>query len=119
MEQALATTLTLGQNLNSRNQRIVQANGTTYIDPELFTLNNTVSTNLQPQNYASTGAHRRLLRRNWASISWDQLYLTGAVRADQSSTFPKEDRTNYYPKASLAWNAIRPARVRPWDRSAI
>ena len=37
---------------------------------------------------------------------WDQLYVTGAVRADQSSTFPKADRTNWYPKASVAWNVV-------------
>src|SRR4030095_2275442 len=39
---ALNTSLTLGQNLNSRDLRQVQAKGTTYIDPDLFTLNNTV-----------------------------------------------------------------------------
>ena len=106
---AFATTFTLGQNLNSRNQRIVQANGTTFIDPELFTLNNTVSTNLQPQNYASTVRIAGYFAQLGVD-AWDRLYLTAAVRADQSSTFPKEDRTNYYPKASLAWNAIGGSR---------
>jgi TonB-linked SusC/RagA family outer membrane protein len=107
--QALATTLTLGQNLNSRNQRIVQANGTTFIDPELFTLNNTVSTNLQPQNYESTVRIAGYFGQLGVDL-WDRLYLTGALRADQSSTFPKANRTNYYPKASLAWNAIGGSR---------
>ena len=50
---AFNTTLTLGQNLNSRDLRQVQAKGTTYIDPDLFTLNNTVNSNLQAQNYSS------------------------------------------------------------------
>ena len=102
---ALNTTLTLGQNLNSRDLRQVQANGTTFIDPHLFTLNNTVSTNLQPQNYNSLVRIAGYFGQLGVDL-WEQLYLTGALRADQSSTFPKADRTNYYPKASLAWNAI-------------
>jgi hypothetical protein len=60
---------------------------------------------MQAQNYSSlvrvAGYFAQAGRR-----SVDQLYLTAAVRADQSSTFPKADRTNYYPKASLAWNAF-------------
>jgi TonB-linked SusC/RagA family outer membrane protein len=106
---ALAASLTLGQNLNSRNQRIVQANGTTFIDPELFTLNNTVSTNLQPQNYQSTVRIAGYFGQVGADL-WDRLYLTAALRADQSSTFPKADRTNYYPKGSIAFNAIGGSR---------
>jgi TonB-linked SusC/RagA family outer membrane protein len=106
---ALSTTFTLGQNLNSRNQRIVQANGTTFIDPELFTLNNTVSTNLQPQSFQSTVRIAGYFGQLGVDV-WDRLYLTAALRADQSSTFPKADRTNYYPKGSLAWNAIGGSR---------
>jgi len=102
---ALNTTLTLGQNLNSRDLRQVQAKGTTYIDPDLFTLNNTVSSNLQPQNYSSLVRVAGYFAQAGIDL-WDQLFLTGAVRADQSSTFPKANRTNYYPKASLAWNTI-------------
>ena len=101
----LATTLTLGQNLNSRDLRQVQAKGTTYIDPDLFTLNNTVSSNLQPQNYSSLVRVAGYFAQAGVDL-WEQLYLTAAIRADQSSTFPKADRTNYYPKASLAWNAF-------------
>ena len=99
------TTLTLGQNLNSRDLRQIQAKGTTYIDPKLFTLNNTVSSNLQPQNYSSLVRVAGYFAQAGVDL-WNQLYLTAAVRADQSSTFPKADRTNYYPKASLAWNAF-------------
>jgi TonB-linked SusC/RagA family outer membrane protein len=102
---ALNTSLTLGQNLNSRDLRQVQAKGTTYIDPDLFTLNNTVNSNLQAQNFTSLVRVAGYFAQAGVDL-WDQLYLTAAVRADQSSTFPKADRTNWYPKASLAWNAF-------------
>jgi TonB-linked SusC/RagA family outer membrane protein len=102
---AFNTTFTLGQNLNSRDLRQVQAKGTTYIDPDLFTLNNTVNSNMQAQNYSSLVRVAGYFAQAGVDL-WDQLYLTAAVRADQSSTFPKADRTNYYPKASLAWNAF-------------
>ena len=102
---ALNTSLTLGQNLNSRDLRQVQAKGTTYIDPDLFTLNNTVNSNLQAQNYTSLVRVAGYFAQAGVDL-WDQLFLTAAIRADQSSTFPKADRTNWYPKASLAWNAF-------------
>jgi len=102
---ALNTSLTLGQNVNSRDLRQVQAKGTTFIDPGLFTLNNTVNSNLQAQNYTSLVRVAGYFAQAGVDL-WDQLYLTAAVRADQSSTFPKADRTNWYPKASLAWNAF-------------
>src|SRR5574338_1112178 len=96
---ALNTSLTLGQNLNSRDLRQVQAKGTTYIDPTLFTLNNTVNSNLQSQNYSSLVRVAGYFAQGGVDL-WDQLFLTAAVRADQSSTFPTANRTNYYPKAS-------------------
>ena len=102
---ALNTTFTLGQNLNSRDLRQVLSKGTNYIDPDIFTLNNTVNSNLQAQNYQQLVRVAGYFAQAGIDL-WDQLYLTAAVRADQSSTFPKEDRTNYYPKASLAWNVI-------------
>ena len=102
---AFNTSLTLGQNLNSRDLREVQAKGTTYLDPNLFTLNNTVNSNLQAQNYTSLVRVAGYFAQAGVDL-WDQLYLTAAVRADQSSAFPAADRTNWYPKASIAWNAF-------------
>lgn len=99
------TTLTAGQNINSRDVTQVQAKGTTYISPELFTLNNTVSSNLQPQNFES----KTHIAGHFAQLQtdlWNQVFVTAGVRVDQSSTFPEANRTNYYPKASVAWNAL-------------
>jgi TonB-linked SusC/RagA family outer membrane protein len=98
------TSLTLGQNLNHQKLDINKSRGITFIDPSLNTLNNTVSTNLNPQNYFQIVRIAGYFAQ--AGVDWkDELFFTGAMRADQSSTFPTANRTNYYPKASLAWNA--------------
>jgi TonB-linked SusC/RagA family outer membrane protein len=102
----VSTTLTLGQNLNMQDVNQVQAKGTSYISPELFTLNNTVSSNLQPQNFQSKTRVAGYFAQAGVDL-WNSLFLTGGIRLDQSSTFPKADRTNTYPKFSAAWDASR------------
>lgn len=37
----------------------------------------------------------------------DKYFLTGSVRRDQSSRFTEENRTGYFPSASLGWNLGR------------
>ncbi|MEO7964176.1 MAG: SusC/RagA family TonB-linked outer membrane protein [Gemmatimonadaceae bacterium] len=100
-----ATTLTLGQNLNARELNWVQARGINFISPDLFNTNNTVQTNLAAQNFFQ----KTRIAGHFAQFQsdlWNKLYFTAGVRADQSSTFPKANRTNWYPKATLAWNVI-------------
>ncbi len=99
-------TLTLGQNLNMQKVNQIQAKGTTFISQELFTLNNTVTSNLQPQNYESKVNVAGYFAQAGADL-WNSLYLTAGVRLDQSSTFPEVNRNNYYPKFSAAWDASR------------
>ena len=100
---ALQGRLVVGQNLNSTEFRGLQVKGTGYISPELFTLNNIVSTNLQPQNYASKINIAGYFAQVEADL-WEQVYLSGGVRADQSSALSKKNRTSYFPKGSVAWN---------------
>ena len=97
------TSLTLGQNLNQRRVNQVQSKGTTFIDPALLTLNNTVSSNLQPQNFQSAVRIAGYFAQAGFDVT-DKLFLTAGVRFDQSSTFPTSNRTNTYPKVSAAWN---------------
>src|SRR6185436_3993591 len=85
---AMTTTLTLGQNLNSQKVSQLQSKGTTFISNELFTLNNTVPSNLQPQNFESTVHVAGYFAQGGLDL-WNSLYLTAGVRLDQSSTFPK------------------------------
>jgi hypothetical protein len=99
----ISQTITVGQNLNQRRVDQVLVKGTTFIDPSLFTLNNTVSSNLQPQNFQSVVRVAGYFAQTGVDIT-DKLFLTAGVRFDQSSTFPKTNRTNTYPKFSAAWN---------------
>jgi len=91
-----------GQNLNSTITRAVQVKGTGFIDPGLFTLNNMVATNLQPQNFEA----RQNIAGYFGSVEaylYDQLTLTGGLRADQSSALGPNNRTGYFPRAQAAW----------------
>lgn len=100
-----ASTLTLGQNLNARDLNWVQARGTNFISPDLFNTNNTVQTNLAAQNFFQKTRIAGYFAQ-FQQDMWNKVFFTAGIRADQSSTFPKANRTNWYPKATLAWNAI-------------
>ncbi len=94
---------TLGQNLNLRRFKILQVQGSGYADPTLLTLNNTIPSNLQPQNYESKINIAGYFGQLEADL-WNQVFLSGAVRADQASTYAPSKRTNYFPKVSAVWN---------------
>ncbi len=95
-------TLMLGHNLNSRDYRRLQATGVDMGIPGWNQLDNTVSTNL------TTNEYRYLIHTNaifaQATLDlFDQLYFTGALRNEGSSTFGKSQKQHWYPKASAAW----------------
>lgn len=93
----------VGQNLNSSRTRLQQNKGTGYIAPDLFTLNNIISTNISPQNFESQVNIAGYFVQSDLEF-YDQLYLSVGVRADQTSVLSKANRTAFFPKASLAWN---------------
>lgn len=93
----------LGQNLNLRRFKILQVVGSGYADPTLLTLNNTVPSNLQPQNFESKINIAGYFGQVEADL-WNQVFLSAAVRADQASTYAPAKRTNYFPKVSAVWN---------------
>ncbi|MBI3792874.1 MAG: SusC/RagA family TonB-linked outer membrane protein [Gemmatimonadetes bacterium] len=93
----------LGQNLNLRRFKILQVVGSGYADPTLLTLNNTIPSNLQPQNYESKINIAGYFGQVEADL-WNQVFLSAAVRADQASTYAPDKRTNYFPKVSAVWN---------------
>ncbi len=98
--------LTLGQNLNSRNYKQLQARGRGFIAPDLFQLANTISSNLLPLDYESL-VHLESYFGEAKADLFEQLFLTAGLRADASSTFGKSVRRNYFPKASAAWEFTR------------
>jgi TonB-linked SusC/RagA family outer membrane protein len=93
-------TFSLGQNLNEEYMRQVYVRGNTFIAPEPFKLENTVTRQLP-----SDREYRRRIAGHYAQAEVDyaqQLFLTGRVRVDGSSTFG-EDRFATYPGGQLAW----------------
>jgi TonB-linked SusC/RagA family outer membrane protein len=96
----IGTTITLGQNLNSRRQRLTSVLGTTLIAPQPLALQNTVSwtpfENRQLQHVESYFAQA-------TADLYEQLFLTLGIRNDGFSTFGASKRRHNFPKASLAW----------------
>ncbi|HYW50803.1 MAG TPA: TonB-dependent receptor, partial [Gemmatimonadaceae bacterium] len=97
------TRLVVGQNLNITRTRLQQNKGVGYIAPDLFTLNNIVSTNITPQNFDSQVNIAGYFAQTDFEF-WDQLYVAAGIRADQTSVLSKKNRTAFFPKASVAWN---------------
>jgi TonB-linked SusC/RagA family outer membrane protein len=96
------TSLTVGQNLNAKNFKQLQARGVDYISPDLFQLSNTIPSNMQPLDYESLVHLESYFFEGKADL-WNQLYFTLGTRNDASSTFGASARHNWFPKASAAW----------------
>jgi len=93
-------TFSVGQNLNEEYMRQVYVRGNTWLAPEPFKLENTLTRQLP-----SDREYRRRLAGHFAQAEVDfaeQVFLTGRARVDGSSTFG-EDRFALYPGAQLAW----------------
>ena len=96
-------TLTLGQNLNIKENRQISVVGRTLIAPRPYLLRNTVQrdqpidaiTNIRLESYFGQATFEL----------YDQLFLTAALRNDGSSTFSENNARSWFPKVSLAWNA--------------
>ncbi|HEX6941415.1 MAG TPA: SusC/RagA family TonB-linked outer membrane protein [Gemmatimonadaceae bacterium] len=105
------TSLTLGQNLNSRKFEQLQVRGRGFISPDLYQLSNTISSNLLPLDFESL-VHLESYFVEGKLDLWDQVYMTGGVRNDASSTFGTSVRRNWFPKASVAWEASKKLGIR-------
>lgn len=95
----------VGHNVNSRDSRDQLTNGTEIVAPNIYTLTNT-KTQVVENSILSQ-------RRLWGlfgelSIGYDDIvFLTLAGRNDWSSTLPVNNRSYFYPSASLAVNVSR------------
>jgi TonB-linked SusC/RagA family outer membrane protein len=102
--------LTLGQNLNARNYRTFSVVGRTLIAPQPFSIINTLSRD--PASDYQTQIHNESYFGQATLDLYNQLFLTGALRDDGSTTFGQKNRSSLFPKASVAWtftNAYKPA----------
>ena len=105
-------TVTLGQNLNSRNFRQLGNVGRTLITAKPFKVSNTVSRDIPSD--AQTIIHNEGYFGQATLDLYDQLYLTAALRNDGSSTFGVQNRRSWFPKGSLAWTFTKVTGERPW-----
>jgi TonB-linked SusC/RagA family outer membrane protein len=112
VNENLGGTFTLGQNLDTRNNRQLGGVGRTLIAPVPFRLSNTVTRDLPLDN--ETVIHDA----SWfgqATLDFrDQLHLTGALRNDGSSTFGRTNLRSWFPKASMAWEFTKATGQLSW-----
>ena len=97
----LAGTFTAGQNLNARNYRTFSVVGRQLIAPQPFAISNTLQRDV-PSDF-QTEIHNESYFGQATLDLYSQLFLTGALRNDGSSTFGKTTRRATFPKASAAW----------------
>jgi TonB-linked SusC/RagA family outer membrane protein len=110
LNENVAGTLTVGQNLNYRAFRTFSVVGRTLIAPEPFNILNTLTRD-PPSDYQTEIRGDSYFGQLTVDL-YDQLFLTGALRYDGSSTFDEDNRYAAFPKASAAWtftNMYNPA----------
>jgi TonB-linked SusC/RagA family outer membrane protein len=98
-----AGSLTIGQNINSRNFQQVRVQGITLVAPQPFNLLNTI--NWTP-NDSTAQVHSESYFAQATADVFDRLHLTAAIRNDGFSTFGSSSRRHWFPKASAAFTVI-------------
>jgi TonB-linked SusC/RagA family outer membrane protein len=91
----------VGQNLNEEYMRQVYVRGNTWLAPEPYKLENTLTRQLP-----SDREYRRRIAGHYAQAEVDyaqQLFLTGRARVDGSSTFGLDNQFALYPGFQAAW----------------
>ncbi len=103
-------TLMLGHNLNRREYDRIWVEGQDWgVTYGFDQLDNTVFTNLEPNEYTSQRNIESYFGQATIDL-FDQLYLTGALRNDGSSTFGANKR-HWYHNISAAWNFTNSAKM--------
>ena len=108
----LSGTITLGQNLSTRNNRQLGTVGRTLVAQQPFKLSNTVKQDLPLD--AETVIHDASWFGQAGLDVSDQLHLTAALRNDGSSTFGRSNLRSWFPKGSVAWEFTKAIGERPW-----
>jgi TonB-linked SusC/RagA family outer membrane protein len=104
--------LTAGINMNSRNYRTFSDIGRGLIVPQPFSILNTLTRD-PPSDY-QTQVHNTAGYGQLQLDFFSQLFLTGALRRDCSTTFGKSNRCAVFPKGAAAWtftNSYRPPGI--------
>ena len=105
-----AGSLTLGQNISSRDLQRVRVQGITLVAPQPFNLLNTI--NWTP-NDSQVVVHGESYFAQATADVFDRLHLTAAVRNDGFSTFGTSSRRHWFPKASAAYTVVNNTESKP------
>ncbi|HYL54127.1 MAG TPA: SusC/RagA family TonB-linked outer membrane protein, partial [Gemmatimonadales bacterium] len=108
----LSGTITLGQNLNTRNNRELGTVGRTLVALQPFKLSNTVTQDLPLDQ--ETEIHDASWFGQAGLDVKDQLHLTAALRNDGSSTFGASNLRSWFPKGSVAWEFTKAIGEQSW-----
>ncbi|HXI63768.1 MAG TPA: SusC/RagA family TonB-linked outer membrane protein [Gemmatimonadales bacterium] len=108
----LGGTITLGQNLDTRNTRSLGTVGRTLVALQPFKLSNTVTQDIPiDQEFVIHDA-------SWFGQAGldvkSQLHLIAALRNDGSSTFGVSNLRSWFPKGSVAWEFTKAIGEQSW-----
>ena len=112
LSENVGGSLTVGQNLSYRSFRTFSVVGRTLIAPKPYNILNTLTRD-PPSDYQTEVRGDSYFGQLTVDL-FDQLFLTGAIRRDGSSTFDEDNRYANFPKASAAWtftNLYNPATL--------
>src|SRR5690349_19761688 len=101
LNERMSGSVTIGQNLNTRNQRQLGTVGRQLVAAQPFKLANTVSQDLPIDQ--EVVIHDASWFGQGTLDLWSQLFLSAAIRNDGSSTFGRTNLRSWFPKASAAW----------------
>jgi TonB-linked SusC/RagA family outer membrane protein len=107
-----AGSLTLGHNLSYRSFKTFSVVGRTLISPRPYNVLNTLTRD-PPSDFQTEVRGESFFGQVTADL-FNQLFLTGALRRDGSSTFDRDHRYANFPKASAAWtftNMVNPGNA--------
>jgi TonB-linked SusC/RagA family outer membrane protein len=96
--------LTLGSNLNARSDEATGIVGDGLLAPYPYSINNTVTQRTPPFSDLEYVHDRGTFGQTSINL-WQQLFIKGGVRYDESSTFP--GNASWFPSVSGAWEATR------------
>jgi TonB-linked SusC/RagA family outer membrane protein len=107
-----AGSVTVGQNLNARNTRLLGTTGLTFAALQPFKLSNTVTQALPID--AEEVVHTAGWLGQGTLDMYNQVHLTAAVRNDGSSTFGQSNLRSWFPKGSVAWEFTKLIGEQRW-----
>jgi TonB-linked SusC/RagA family outer membrane protein len=112
LNPSLGGSITIGQNLDTRNNRQIGTVGRDLVALQPFKLSNTVKQDLPLDQ--ETVIHDASWFGQATLDIMSQLYLSAALRNDGSSTFGRSNLRSWFPKGSAAWEFTKAIGEQSW-----